>query len=304
MTNRVYTVHCDGGARNNPGPAGAGFVIAHDGSEVLAAGTPLGETTNNVAEYCGFIWALENADAIDAKHLKVFADSSLLVNQLNGSFKVKDAKLKRLYERAKELKDRFESCTIEHVFREDNIRADELANAAMDANGTVGDFRVDSLNVQGYVEDLNATLFDVAEAEVSQEATPEPSIESFRGIYSLTVKGHFDAAHHLYNYPGECRDLHGHTWEVEVTVESSKLNDIEIVYDFKDLKEDLASVLDAYDHKLINDIAPFDKISPTAESLARVVYEKLEKRIDGTVNIAEVAVWESPIARVGYRIRR
>jgi ribonuclease HI len=103
MTNKTYTAYCDGGARNNPGPAGAGFVILQEGEEVLAAGAYLGETTNNVAEYCGLIWVLENAEAIGAKSLEVYADSSLMVNQLNGSFRVKDAKMKRLYEVAKEL---------------------------------------------------------------------------------------------------------------------------------------------------------------------------------------------------------
>jgi len=301
MTNNSYTVFCDGGARNNPGPAGAGFVILHEGAEVLAAGAYLGETTNNVAEYCGFIWALENAEALGVQSLEVCADSSLMVNQLNGSFKVKDTKLKRLSEVAKELVGRFETCEIAHVMREDNKRADELANDAMDAQGVVGEFKVDPSTIQAYVEDLSATLFDVEEAEMPVSGNDKPSAPP-QGTYSLTVKGHFDAAHHLYNYPGECRELHGHTWEVEVTVESEKLNDIEIVYDFKDLKDDLASTLKAYDHKLINDISPFDTISPTAENLARVVFEQLEERIGGGVRVAEVAVWESPIARVGYKV--
>ena len=53
------------------------------------------------------------------------------------------------------------------------------------------------------------------------------------GSYELTVKGHFDAAHHLYGYPGECKNLHGHTWDVEVTVAATELDEIGIVYDFK-----------------------------------------------------------------------
>jgi len=120
-------------------------------------------------------------------------------------------------------------------------------------------------------------------------------------MYSLQVKWHFDAAHRLYDYPGECAKLHGHTWEVEVTVEFDTLNDIGIVYDFKDLKADLAQILDAYDHKLINEVSPFDEVSPTAENLARIIYEQLQERIGDKVHVAEVAVWESPVARVGYR---
>jgi 6-pyruvoyltetrahydropterin/6-carboxytetrahydropterin synthase len=121
------------------------------------------------------------------------------------------------------------------------------------------------------------------------------------GTYELTVKGHFDAAHALYGYPGECKELHGHTWDVEVTVSSSQLDEIGIVYDFKALKADLNSVLDAFDHTYINEVAPFDKISPTAENLARVICERLQGRVDPRVSVKEIAVWESPVAKLVYR---
>ena len=121
------------------------------------------------------------------------------------------------------------------------------------------------------------------------------------GTYELTVRGHFDAAHHLYGYEGECRHLHGHTWDVEVTVSGTELDDIGIVYDFKTLKDDLASVLDEFDHVLINEVPPFDAISPTAENLARVLCEKLQVIVNPRVKVREVAVWEAPIARLVYR---
>jgi 6-pyruvoyltetrahydropterin/6-carboxytetrahydropterin synthase len=121
------------------------------------------------------------------------------------------------------------------------------------------------------------------------------------GTYELTVKGHFDAAHSLYGYPGECRNLHGHTWDVEVTVASPELDEIGIVYDFKSLKDDLAGVLADYDHVHINTVAPFDRISPTAENLARVLCERLQQTVDSRVRVVEVAVWESPVARLVYR---
>jgi 6-pyruvoyltetrahydropterin/6-carboxytetrahydropterin synthase len=121
------------------------------------------------------------------------------------------------------------------------------------------------------------------------------------GTYELTVKGHFDAAHHLYGYPGECKELHGHTWDVEVTVGAQELDEIGIVYDFKSLKADLAVVLETYDHVLINQVEPFDRISPTAENLARVIFERLSETVDERVRVIEVAVWESPIAKLVYR---
>ncbi len=121
------------------------------------------------------------------------------------------------------------------------------------------------------------------------------------GTYELTVKGHFDAAHRLYGYPGECRNLHGHTWEVEVTVAGAELDDIGILYDFKALKSDLNAVLGRYDHVLINEVEPFDTVSPTAENLARVIAAALEERVASGVRVVEVVVWESPVARISYR---
>lgn len=120
-------------------------------------------------------------------------------------------------------------------------------------------------------------------------------------MYELTVKAHFDAAHSLRGYPGECRHLHGHTWDVEATVCGEDLDDIDIVYDFKQLKADLATVLDRYDHAHLNEVEPFDRLSPTAENLARVIYDALVATVGAQVRVKEIAVWESPIARIVYR---
>lgn len=120
-------------------------------------------------------------------------------------------------------------------------------------------------------------------------------------MYELTVRGHFDAAHALRGYPGECRALHGHTWDVEVTVAGSSLDDVGIVYDFKQLKDDLAAVLADYDHVYLNDVAPFDMVNATAENLARVIHERLSERVGSPVTVREVSVWESPVAKLTYR---
>jgi 6-pyruvoyltetrahydropterin/6-carboxytetrahydropterin synthase len=120
-------------------------------------------------------------------------------------------------------------------------------------------------------------------------------------VYELTVKGHFDAAHALRGYPGECRNLHGHTWDVEVTVAGQALDDVGIVYDFKRLKDDLGAVLARYDHVYINEVAPFDTLTPTAENLARVIFEQLRDTVGTQVRVVEVVVWESPVARLVYR---
>ena len=125
--------HSDGGARGNPGPAGYGVVI-HDesGRKVAALSEYLGHQTNNFAEYQGLIAALEYAIEHGHKALKVISDSELLVRQIKGIYKVKNATLKDLHVRAKELIARLAWFRIDHALREHNREADRLANAAMD----------------------------------------------------------------------------------------------------------------------------------------------------------------------------
>jgi ribonuclease HI len=125
--------YSDGGARGNPGPAGYGVVIQDQAGRKLAALSEyLGHQTNNVAEYQGLIAALEYATAHGHKALKVISDSELLVCQIKGIYKVKNAALQDLHGRAKELITQLDWFSIGHVLRGKNQEADELANAAMD----------------------------------------------------------------------------------------------------------------------------------------------------------------------------
>ena len=125
--------HSDGGARGNPGPAGYGVVI-HDqtGRKVAALSEYLGHQTNNFAEYQGLIGALEYAIEHGPKALKLISDSELLVRQIKGIYKVKNATLQDLHGRAKELIAQLDWFSIGHAMREDNTEADRLANEAMD----------------------------------------------------------------------------------------------------------------------------------------------------------------------------
>jgi 6-pyruvoyltetrahydropterin/6-carboxytetrahydropterin synthase len=120
-------------------------------------------------------------------------------------------------------------------------------------------------------------------------------------MYELTVRGHFDAAHSLKGYQGECSRMHGHTWDVEVTVRGDELDAIGILYDFKTLKDDLRGVLGDYDHVLLDEVAPFDTMNATAENLARIVWERMGARLPEGIDLGEVSVWESPVARITYR---
>lgn len=125
--------HSDGGARGNPGPAGYGVVVEdQSGKKVAALSEYLGHQTNNFAEYQGLIAALEYALEHGPKALKVISDSELLVRQVKGIYKVKNATLQELHGRAKQLIAQLEWFSIGHALREHNQEADHLANAAMD----------------------------------------------------------------------------------------------------------------------------------------------------------------------------
>jgi ribonuclease HI len=125
--------HSDGGARGNPGPAGYGVVIQDEsGKKVAHLSEYLGHQTNNFAEYQGLIAALEYAIQHGPKALKLISDSELLVRQIKGIYKVKNAVLQDLHGRAKELIAQLEWFQIGHALREHNRDADRLANEAMD----------------------------------------------------------------------------------------------------------------------------------------------------------------------------
>jgi ribonuclease HI len=128
----------DGGSRGNPGPAGAGFVIERDGEIICRGGRFIGSHTNNVAEYEALIWGLENVTALGHRSVTVYADSELLVKQVNGQYRVKNEGLKPLFARALKLLRGFDTFKVAHVRREQNTEADEMANQAMDAREIVG----------------------------------------------------------------------------------------------------------------------------------------------------------------------
>lgn len=131
MRARLFT---DGGARGNPGPAAAAYVLeAEDGTVLAAHGEAIGIATNNVAEYRGLIAALEWAVAHREADVHVRSDSLLLVQQMLGNYKVKHPGLQPLHAKARLLAHEAGRVRYEHVRREANRHADRLANAAMDA---------------------------------------------------------------------------------------------------------------------------------------------------------------------------
>ncbi len=134
-------VHIDGGSRGNPGPAAAGVVVtaADDGTALHEAGIYIGRATNNVAEYRGLLAGLTTAKRLGAAEVEIVSDSELLVRQMKGQYRVKNAGLRPLFEQARELAESFDRCRFRHIRREENSRADGLVNQALDAKRNVGD---------------------------------------------------------------------------------------------------------------------------------------------------------------------
>jgi ribonuclease HI len=128
---RLFT---DGGARGNPGPAAYGYVLeADDGSVLAAEGEAIGVATNNVAEYRALIAGLAKAIELTLGEIEVVSDSELLVKQMRGEYKVKNAALRDLSLEAARLARRLARVEYRHVRREHNVLADRLVNDALDA---------------------------------------------------------------------------------------------------------------------------------------------------------------------------
>lgn len=160
--------HTDGGARGNPGPAGYGVAIRDSkGNKVAGLSKYLGHQTNNFAEYQALIGALEYAIENHHPALKVVSDSELLVRQIKGIYKVKEATLRDLHARATELISKLDWFQVEHVLRGHNREADELANQAMDKGSGRQAFRApqtpaptSSLEFNGVVRGGKVELLD------------------------------------------------------------------------------------------------------------------------------------------------
>jgi len=120
-------------------------------------------------------------------------------------------------------------------------------------------------------------------------------------MYRLTIHTHFAAAHNLMNYQGDCENLHGHNWKVEVTVAVRELDKAGLGIDFKILKRQTNQVLDRLDHTYLNELDAFRELSPSSENIARYLFEDLATRLNNdNVRVEKVNVWESDHACASY----
>lgn len=120
-------------------------------------------------------------------------------------------------------------------------------------------------------------------------------------MYKLTIRTSFAAAHNLINYQGDCENLHGHNWKVDVAVTARELDKAGLGIDFKVLKRESGAVINELDHKYLNENPAFRDISPSSEHISRYLYHRLAERLDdGNIKIESVTVWESDNASACY----
>lgn len=126
-------VHVDGGARGNPGPAAIGAVVTNpDGELVERRGEAIGRATNNVAEYKAVLLGIDVARELGAREVELIGDSELIVRQIKGEYRVKNADLQPLHRAVRQALEGFDRWTIRHVRREENADADALVNETLD----------------------------------------------------------------------------------------------------------------------------------------------------------------------------
>ena len=130
----TITIYTDGGSRGNPGPAAGAFIITDQaGKQICAQAKFLPNATNNIAEYTALVTALQKAASLDAKKIKIFSDSELMVKQINGDYKVKNENIREIFSQCLDLLAGIPGWQINHIRREENKLADKLVNRAIDA---------------------------------------------------------------------------------------------------------------------------------------------------------------------------
>jgi 6-pyruvoyltetrahydropterin/6-carboxytetrahydropterin synthase len=123
-------------------------------------------------------------------------------------------------------------------------------------------------------------------------------------MYEISVDTTFAAAHNLRDYYGKCEDLHGHNYKVRVVVEGQQLDPTGLLYDFVHLKQVIQGVIQSLDHKYLNELAPFDTLNPSAENIARHIYDETAKHLLESPNAARVSgvtIWETDTSAATYR---
>lgn len=123
-------------------------------------------------------------------------------------------------------------------------------------------------------------------------------------MYEVSVDESFAAGHFLRGYKGKCENQHGHNYRVRVSLSGKEVDATGLLYDFVHLKQIIQSVIRGLDHRNLNDIAPFDKLNPSAENIARYIYEETAKQMRVSANgaaVSSITVWETDTSAATYR---
>jgi 6-pyruvoyltetrahydropterin/6-carboxytetrahydropterin synthase len=122
-------------------------------------------------------------------------------------------------------------------------------------------------------------------------------------MFEVTIEETFAAGHALRNYKGKCENVHGHNYRCQVTMEGEQLDSIGLLVDFVELKRTVHSVLDRLDHQWLNEYPPFNEINPSAENIAKYIYDEVLKGLPGRggVRLSAVKLWETDTASAIYR---
>ncbi|HXW18212.1 MAG TPA: 6-carboxytetrahydropterin synthase QueD [Candidatus Acidoferrales bacterium] len=123
-------------------------------------------------------------------------------------------------------------------------------------------------------------------------------------MYEVSVDESFAAGHALRGYKGKCENVHGHNYKVRVTLAGKELDSVGLLYDFVHLKQVIQGVIRALDHRFLNEFAPFDSINPSAENIARYIYDEASKQMKQPANgagISSITVWETDVTAATYR---
>jgi len=122
-------------------------------------------------------------------------------------------------------------------------------------------------------------------------------------MFEVTIEETFAAGHALRNYRGKCENVHGHNYRCQVSLEGEQLDEVGLLVDFVELKRVVHSVLDRLDHQWLNEFPPFDKLNPSAENMARYIYEEVNAGFTqrAGVRLASVRLWETDTAFATYR---
>jgi len=120
-------------------------------------------------------------------------------------------------------------------------------------------------------------------------------------MYEIKIESSFSGAHRLRGYDGQCENLHGHNWKVEVFVSSSELRENGMVLDFRRLKEATQAVLETLDHRYLNEIPYFIDVNPSSENIAKYIFDRMRNRLgEKGVRVTKVTAWESAEACASY----